>query len=345
MLANLIFESLLVIIYNLYLAFFFNSFLFAFPFRELSSCLLTFSLHRMVRPRKTPLIRSTGFDNPSDLTLAELRALSLNAVNDLPGFLAGVGWNLGAYGAFTLSLSPDNQRVLNGAFNLIGSLFNNRNYNAALYWPTTTPVTLSLSLPDLSIFHFPNSSLVSNYVPSSALTHSFNQNNVPLPASSLVNLGITPFCIRAHIYPTTDSFVKIILSLSPSDETRLQSLFPFHDDPRFPAIKLGTFEFPMGPSAATPPLNRQWGFPIVPILLPGSPWLDSSSLPSGADLRFALSSMLSSATLPDSKQNFATYNQRCEYLLSVGPTGLKSKPPPIAWPPAPLVSHTSVLQG
>jgi len=47
----------------------------------------------MVRPRKTPLIRSIGFDNPSDLTLAELRALSLNAVNDLPGFLAGVGWN------------------------------------------------------------------------------------------------------------------------------------------------------------------------------------------------------------------------------------------------------------
>ena len=101
----------------------------------------------------------------------------------------------------------------------------------------------------------------------------------------------------------------------------------------------------MGPSAAAPPLTKQWGFPIVPILLPSSPWLDSSSLPSGADLRFALSSMLSSATLPDSKQNFATYNQRCEYLLSVGPTCLKSKPPPIAWPPAPLVSHTSVLQG
>ena len=299
----------------------------------------------MVRTRKTPLIRSIGFNNPSDLTIPELRAISIQSSNDLPAFLTNVGWNQGAYGVFTLTLSPDNQRVLNGSFNLIGSLFINRTYNAALFWPTPSPISLTLSLPNLNIFTFPNSSLVSNYVPSSALTHSFSQNNTVLAAADLTNLGITPFCLRAHIYPSTDAFVKIVLTISPSDEARLQNLFPFHDDHRFPAIKLGTFEFPMGPSAAGPPLNRPWGFPIIPALIPGSPWSASSSFPSGTDLRSALEAMLSSASLPDSKQNFATYSHRCDSLLSQGPTGLKSKPPPIAWPQTPVVAPSTSFQG
>ena len=77
----------------------------------------------MVRPRKTPLVRSIGFNNPSDLSISELGALSIASTNDLPGFLAAIGWNQGAFGIFTLSLSPDNQRVLNGNLNLVGSLF------------------------------------------------------------------------------------------------------------------------------------------------------------------------------------------------------------------------------
>jgi len=299
----------------------------------------------MVRPRKTPLVRSIGFNNPSDLSISELGALSIASTNDLPGFLAAIGWNQGAFGIFTLSLSTDNQRVLNGNLNLVGSLFNSRTFNAALFWPTSSPVSLAINLPDLSLFRFPNSSLVSNYVPSSAFTHSFSQNNSVLAGADLTNLGITPFCLRAHVYPTSDAFVKIVLTLTPSDEARLQNLYPFHDDHRFPAIKLGTFEFPMGPSAAGPPLNRPWGFPIVPVLLPGSPWTDSSSLPSGSDLRSALYAMLQSATLPDSKQNFATYNLRCESLLVSGSASLKSRLPPIAWPPAPFMAPSTSLQG
>ena len=47
-----------------------------------------------------------------------------------------------------------------------------------------------------------------------------------------------------------------------------------------------------------------------------------------------LASILSSATLPETKQNLATYSQRCEVLLSKGHSALKSTLPPILWPTA-----------
>ena len=294
--------------------------------------------------RKAPVIRSDDFSNPSDLSISELRAISIDAISDLPFLLQQVNWNKGAYSVFCLVLSPDNQRVLNGSVNLIGSLFKNKSYNAALFWPTSSPTNLTLSLKDLSIFQFPNGSLTSNYVPCSAFQHSFLQNGAPVAAADLTNLGITPFCLRAHLYPTTDTFMKMIISLTPSDEARLQSVYTFHDDPRFPAIKLGSFEFPMGPPCSSPILNRQWGFPIVPIIRPASNWLDSSALPSGADLRNALAAILSSAILPETKQNFATYDQRCEVLLAHGHSSLKSASPPILWP-APIAPPTAASQG
>jgi len=36
--------------------------------------------------------------------------------------------------------------------------------------------------------------------------------------------------------------------------------------------------------------------------------------------------------LPETKQNLATYSQRCEVLLSKGHSALKSTLPPILWP-------------
>ena len=47
-----------------------------------------------------------------------------------------------------------------------------------------------------------------------------------------------------------------------------------------------------------------------------------------------LASILSSATLQETKQNLATYSQRCEVLLSKGHSALKSTLPPILWPTA-----------
>ena len=186
----------------------------------------------MVRHLKTPLIRSGGFSNPSDLT-----------IDELPNFLRVVNWNRGAYGVIALNLSLDNQRIASGSFNLVGTLFPTKIFNAANFWPTVSPISLSISLPDLSIFKFPDSKLVSSYLASSLITHSFTQNRVVLLPESYPNLGISAFCLRAYVDPSTDAFVKIVITLTPSDKARLLEQFPFHDDPRFLGINCAAMKF------------------------------------------------------------------------------------------------------
>ena len=73
----------------------------------------------------------------------------------------------------------------------------------------------------------------------------------------------------------------------------------------------------------------------VPTVTQGSPWTDSSALPSGADLRYALPGLdFVLCNFAETKQNLATYSQRCEVLLSKGHSALKSTLPPILWPTA-----------
>ena len=308
--------------------------------------ILIFYLLRMGRHRKTPLIRSGGFSNPTDLSLIELRAISISSTNDIPNFLRVVNWNRGAYGVISLNLSPDNLRVSSGSFNLVGSLFASKIFNAANFWPTLTPISLSINLPDLSLFKFPDGKLVSSYLSSSLISHSFTQNGAVLSPDSYPNHGISAFCLRAFVYPSTDAFVKIILTLIPSEEARLLEQFPFHDDPRFPGIKLCSYELPLGPPHSAPPINRLWGSPIFPVIIPGSPWLEDSTPIPGSALRHALDSILTTAVLPDAKQSFTTYGQRCDTLLTLGHSNLKSNLPPIAWPTAePLPLSSATTQG
>ena len=61
----------------------------------------------MGRPKKgPPLIRSDYFTEESDLTVDELRAISISTLADIPTFLTAVNWNGGAYAVITLRLSP-----------------------------------------------------------------------------------------------------------------------------------------------------------------------------------------------------------------------------------------------
>ena len=295
----------------------------------------------MGRPKKgPPLIRSDYFTEESDLTVDELRAISISTLADIPTFLTAVNWNGGAYAVIALRLSPDNQRVLSGTCALVGNLFTGKVINCNLFWQPVIATKLTLSIPSLNIFNFPDGKLVSDYLPSSAFPHEFSHNDAVITEDDYPATGISSFVLRAFVSPSTDAFVKIIILLYPCSEETLLSLYPLYKDPRFPGLKLCSFDFPLGPPCSAGPIRRLWGFPIFPAIIPGSPWSDSGTLPSGAALRHALSSILGSAVAPEVKLNLQTLNLRCQEILSKGALALKLNLPPVIWPssnPAPAL--------
>ena len=179
----------------------------------------------MGRPKKgPPLIRSDYFTEESDLTVDELRAISISTLADIPTFLTAVNWNGGAYAVIALRLSPDNQRVLSGTCALVGNLFADKVINCNLFWQPVIATKLTLSIPSLNIFNFPDGKLVSDYLPSSAFPHEFSHNDAVITEDDYPATGISSFVLRAFVSPSTDAFVKIIILLYPCSEETLLAL-------------------------------------------------------------------------------------------------------------------------
>ena len=298
-------------------------------------------------PKKkiTEISTSHGFRNPSDLTADELRTLTVtNHAEIATTLLRHASWNGGGIRLFSLSLSQDNRSVSSGSFHLAGSLFEDRSYNAGVYWELSSAVTLKLSIEDLSIFNFPDSRMVSDHVSSADLSFSFLEDDQEITADNYDDFGLTPFCIRAYAYPTSDTWSKIVLILNPCSYSSLSDS-PVYLDTRFPGFKLGEFLLPLGPDPAFSPIRRTWGFPFTPAVLPSTPFSLATGVPSGRLLREALTGILRSATIPEVKSTRTNYLARCTEIFSEGATALKSRFPSLRWPPLPSSDQAPEPQG
>ena len=286
--------------------------------------------------KKTPgvsTIRSvSGFSNPIDLTVEEVHSITITTpedVNDV--LLPRANWNEGALGVICLNLSPDNLRVANATLLLQGTLIANKIINVSTFWDEAPGVSLSITLDDLTIFNFPDGSLVSEYVASDEFENTFTLDNNILAADELEDAGVSNFCLRSHVYPSTADHAKMVITLYPMPFAKL-ALNPLHMDTRFPGMSFATKEFQLGPSPILSPLGKPWGFPIVPCLLPGSTFDVAPGIPSGSELRSAMTAFLRSATVPDSKKNLTSFRQAVVQILD-DPSSLSSaKLPSIRWP-------------
>ena len=316
--------------YSIYLLLFYYFILSSIPFnKQLTN---SYFLSVMGRRKKESTIKSTsGFSNPSDLSLEELISISLTSLQTInESFLSNLNWNQGALGIICLSLSADNQNVASGNLVLLGNLFDSKTVNANHFWTCSSPTTLTIKLPDLTIFSFPDGSLVSNYVQSSDFSYHFTRNSSIIQQTDLISESLSDFCLRAFIYPTSDSYARILVLLYPATEDSLAN-FPLYADSRFPGIKFCDYEFPLAPAGPVSPLGRFWGFPLVPAIFPCSDWTADSLLPSGLCLRSAMSNILRSAVLPDSS-TLAGYRKKLEDLLTSGSFSSNSKLPALLWP-------------
>ena len=293
-------------------------------------------------PARTVIRSAAGFSDPTDLSISVLRELSVNSVHDFDTvLLSGVNWNKKTLGCLSVTLSADNLRVDEASFHLLGSLWDQKSFHAASLWTTVDPTQLTLSIPDLSVFIFPPGSLCSSYLSSEDCQYDFSQNGQQIPPNLYQTTGLSSFCLRAYVHPTSDCYAKVQFLIYPFPLSVLASN-PLYLDENFPGLKLADYEFPLAPPALLSPINDTWGFPLAPAVFPGSDWTDNSGVPSGVRLRIALSQLLRSPILPEVKANITGLKQRYAQLLDKGSSAFKTKFPALIWPPATTVPATEL---
>ena len=292
------------------------------------------------RPAQVPTITGQGFENPRDPTPDELNAVvipSYERATDEDQALVGAGWNGGLYGTICLTLANDNKTVDSGCFWLVGKVFraNWFSVQGAKFWQAADETRLELSLPDATIFKFPDS-LASEWLDSSELTHRFvDKEGKVLADETLAELEIRGFAIRAFVIPTRENYAKISIGLVPLPKDALFEQHPLAENPLFPCISVSSpGEFPLGPpvTSQAPRAPRQWGFPFWPLLVRGADASSCPAFPRGAELRAKMAAILRSAVKPEMKNGLALLQRRMEDIQEAGASNLKQLNLEKRWP-------------
>ena len=291
--------------------------------------------------KKVTQITGEGFKGNQDLTLADIRKLSVEGFS--PDLLRNIteDWTGGIAGIIGLTLSNDNKRIIEGRIILIGSLCVDKRVAANKFWEMEEQISLVFSINDGSIFSFPNGGMVSELVDGSLIPHSFYKGTEPVPDGTLPDAAIG-FSLKCFIVPTRDTYAKLIILLYPLPKDMILNLHPHCTNPLFPGISLFTGEFPLIPQSSNPPLEKSWGVPFAPAILPGTPFEDSGNFPRTPLIRAAMGQILRKAIKPEGKSGAQNLIARWKEISEHGTSKLKESPLDAIWP---LPSLTDFSEG
>ena len=289
------------------------------------------------RAKSTKIITGSGFKHPRDLTLKEVKRLEVSSFNRVTdSILPGLGWKGGLYGLIGLQLTNDNRSITTGNFFMVGQLFQDSDtkvFQAAKFWagPDTADIDLHISVPSAEIFTF-KSSMVSDLIDSREVSHAFFRGSQRIEEDEAEAL-VPGFSLRLFVIPTRENYAKVTLVLYPLSLENLLDLHPLAEDPNFPGLSLCSGEFPIGlPQSQPPRPPAPWGSPILPVVIPGIPFLDCPNVPSGAEFRNKMAFVLRSVTRPDIKNGPASLTKRWIELQSAGASKLAHKAVDKLWP-------------
>ena len=301
-----------------------------------------------------PAISGEGFKGKRDLGLDDLRAIAVEGFNKDALKTLTPNWSGEVAGTVGLTLSNENRRVLDGRFILLGALCTDKRVNATKYWSNMDAaggsaqsqpeaLSFSFSIPDCTVFKFPNGGLVSEYVDGDAIPHKFLKGDMQVPEEELPD-SYLGFSIRAFVVPTREAYARISVLLFPLPKDMLGSTHPLSENPCFPGITLFAGEFPLLPKSSAPPLKKNWGCPITPLVVPGRELEEASSLPRTALLRAAVAQIMRKALKPESKSNLQYLMPRWSEIHEHGVSQLKEQLLEQIWP-LPSASNEDFSEG
>ena len=248
--------------------------------------------------KKISYITGEGFRGNNELDLRDFQKLAVQGFS--PNLLTNLteDWTGGIAGIIGLSLSNDNRRIVDGRFSIIGSLCQEKKVSANRFWDLDNQISLVFSIADCSIFTFPSGSMVSEVIDSSLVPHRFQEGDITLEQGNLP-ITLQGFSLKCAVVPSRDTYAKLSLLLFPLAKDRLLALHPLCSNPLFPGISLFSGEFPLIPSSLARPLEKNWGFPFAPAVLPGASFDDLENIPGTEDVRAAMAQILRKAVKPE----------------------------------------------
>ena len=290
------------------------------------------------RTPAVPTISGDGFKGSAELSVEDLRKLTVEGFGKESLTNITTDWSGEIAGLVGLTLSPDNGRVIDGRFLLIGSLCRDKRVGAGKFWrlggqnqPEAEPLTFSFTIDDCEILKFPNGGLTSEIIDGDAVKHDFYRGNVLVQKDSMPD-SYMGFSLRAYITPTRETYAKITLILYPLAKDMLTATHPMSEYLAFPGLTLFAGEFPLIPKSSAPPLSKSWGCPFAPAIIPGTDWNDSSSCPRTPLLRAAVAQIMRKALRPEAKANHPALLQRWEEISEHGTSSLKDLQLDQIWP-------------
>jgi hypothetical protein len=281
------------------------------------------------------LSRNVHFDGEDDVSGEDLGGAEVanfsTAVDT--ALQQNFGWSGKAIGAVALTLSPDNDRVASGMFVTRGET-DLEEYRATCdqIWPAgPRTVTFAIRIASLDSFTFSSGGLWSDIIPSHKFTHGFfDRNNVAI-LGARAEEGWGEFALRIVCQLSSTSsgrrgvVCKFNIILFPASAEELSNVA----ESRFagyPGLKIAEGHFPLGPAPST-----RWQCPIVPLIRPGTPFVDNENAPSSVRLRFAVSAVMRKVVQPDMARSSASLHSKWERLRA-NPLELANIGPATTWP-------------
>ena len=279
----------------------------------------------------------TGQDEAEvdDLTKAEVT----NFRASVKAALGKFGWKGQAAGCVGLGLSVDNRRVEAGRFIAVGALDDEDGKVEArkLWQKADNNVILTLQCKQADTFTFSDGTLCSDFVGERNIMHCFHvvkEGRTPTPVmeADKERLGIGEFTVRMVCSLAKRSSAKngVIISYTimayPGSKEGILEMSEHAQTAAWPGIKVKEGEFPLMPVA-----SENWQCPIVPMILPGTPFETHPYTPGAEELRRAVATVMRRTALPECGKSAGGLAKLWE-KYAANPEELAHKPGYYTWP-------------
>ena len=270
---------------------------------------------------------SADFRGKAVLTDEDLKILSIEGPADI--FDKVNVWESTPVIALVVKLNNDNSEITDCDPVVTGDFFEEgrRVVTANNFWPDSKGVAISLGKIPGSAFTF-SGSLQSNLIDSSALDVTYTLNG---EATTKDELGIPGFSIRLFLTPADPKWVRFYLMLYPLPLDKLVAAQPLSCNPKFPGYKAYYGDIILGPRSSLL-LKKNFGCPVAPMIVRGSPDPVLSSIITAKKLTAAVAATLRTAVKPEINKVVSVLSKRWGLINVHGESQLKHFPLDNIWP-------------
>jgi hypothetical protein len=274
----------------------------------------------------------TGCDDLPELIAENLEVASLG--QPVNAVLGRNGWDGKTVAGIGLELSADNKSIRSGQFFIRGPLsVDDGTYQASRLWDQAAKdIVVKMKFPHGGEFDFSEGSLASDYLEGEVIKLAVERNGQPVPPADWPKLGIKPYTVRLVAYldkmcNKSEPKIKFTLLFFPDKKQHMEEISDAVRGPAWPGVKIleGNAElFPRAPTGG-------WGCPIYPVLCTGARFQVAPQLPTGAELRYAISRIMTTARLPVPCANSGTMRKKWQ-KLEQDPESYEERLPTVTWP-------------